>query len=451
MVAQVRAWYEAEGRRAPRFSETLLSAYESGQKRPGPEYLHYLCAVYRADPADLGYQGQCLCGRRHRPEAPLAAPPGPGALAVPGAAAAPGARPAPGAPGEPRPRPGADDDEVRRMALALGADPGAPADSRFLGAADRIRRRMDEALLGATVSAAMIDQLEEAAAAHGRDYPAAAPVQLLCDVLLDLGDVRRICAERQPVDFAQRLCWLAGQLAGLGGMIMLNLGDQRQARSFFRTAKTAADETGDRRLRAWVAAREALVPLYYGDPREALGLASTAVDLAGRHQCAAAVLGQAVAARAVARLGRGRREALNRVRAGFDRAHEALADLPATARADTAFGYTERQLFFHEGDALAQVGDVQAAARALAHAGRLYPGAEFLDRALVGLGRARCLLDAAEPEEALRLAAATLACLAPGRRAAIITRAARDLAAAAADSYLGLPALAGYREALAAG
>ncbi len=40
VVAQIRAWYASEGRPAPRFSETLLSAYESGQKSPGPEYLH---------------------------------------------------------------------------------------------------------------------------------------------------------------------------------------------------------------------------------------------------------------------------------------------------------------------------------------------------------------------------------------------------------------------------
>src|SRR5580658_9456899 len=66
VVAQVRAWYQAEGRKPPRFSETLLSAYESGQKRPGPEYLHYLCAVYRADPEDLGYPGKCFCGRPRR-------------------------------------------------------------------------------------------------------------------------------------------------------------------------------------------------------------------------------------------------------------------------------------------------------------------------------------------------------------------------------------------------
>src|SRR5712692_11417586 len=73
VVAQVRAWYVAEGRQAPRFSETLLSAYESGQKRPGPEYLHYLCAVYQADPEDLGYQDPCFCGNRHRKRADLAA------------------------------------------------------------------------------------------------------------------------------------------------------------------------------------------------------------------------------------------------------------------------------------------------------------------------------------------------------------------------------------------
>src|SRR5262249_58617205 len=74
---------------------------------------------------------------------------------------------------------------------------------------------------------------------------------------------------RQPLEFSERLCRLAGRLAGLIGMTMINAGDQRLARSFFRTARTAADETGDRHLRAWVAVREALVPLYYGDPAEA--------------------------------------------------------------------------------------------------------------------------------------------------------------------------------------
>ena len=86
VVAQVRACYAAEGRNVPRFSETLLSAYESGQKRPGPEYLHYLCAVYRADPQELGYEGRCFCGRVHAPE-PGAVPHAGSRLAARGRAA----------------------------------------------------------------------------------------------------------------------------------------------------------------------------------------------------------------------------------------------------------------------------------------------------------------------------------------------------------------------------
>ena len=82
VVAQVRARYVNEGRTAPRFSETLLSSYEGGQKRPGPEYLHYLCCVYQAEPADLGYEGPCLCGQRHR--APVLTLSGPAPAAGPG-------------------------------------------------------------------------------------------------------------------------------------------------------------------------------------------------------------------------------------------------------------------------------------------------------------------------------------------------------------------------------
>jgi tetratricopeptide (TPR) repeat protein len=550
VVAQVRAWYEADGRSAPRFSETLLSAYESGQKRPGPEYMHYLCAAYRADPQELGYEGPCLCGRTHhlaRPDvlmrgvpvsggqaeqrtsrrqgaaarAPAAQVPAAaqGAAGPPGTAAQAGAdrsgTAAQGAAGpsgtaaqaaspadaaaprsalarasrqgseragrayqaasngraclgaavparrirvdqhapetlSPTTTDGvADDDELRRMLLRLIADGTVGVDSRFLGAIDRIRRRMDEALLGATVSATMIDQWEEATAAYGRQYMTVPPLRLLCDALLDFGDVRRICEERQPIEFVERLCRLAGRLACLAGMIMINLGDQRLARSFFRTARTATDETGDRRLRAWVASREALVPLYYGDPREAAAMAGTAIDLAGRYPCVAAVMAPVVEARALARLaGAGRREALTRARAALDRARDALGDLPDEDRADTAFGYTERQLLFHEGDTLVTLGDCQGAERAFAHALRLYSPAEFVDSSLVTLGQARCLLAADEPEQALRLSQQTLLGLDREHRTEIVVQAARALGKSAAVRHADLPAVRAYREAL---
>ncbi|HUZ24790.1 MAG TPA: tetratricopeptide repeat protein [Streptosporangiaceae bacterium] len=442
VVAQVRAWYVAEGRGVPRFSETLLSAYESGHKRPGPEYLHYLCVAYRADPPDLGYAGSCLCGRPHRPDSPprprrAAHPPAP-SLAAPSLAA-----------------PNEEDDDLRRMLIRLMADGGTRVDSQFLGAVDRMRRRMDDALLGGTVSAAMIDQWEETTAGYGRRYMTVPSLRLLCDVLLDFGDVRRMCEERQPLEFAERLCRVAGQLAGLAGIVLLDLGDQRLARSYFRTARTAADETGDRRLRAWVAVREALVPLYYGDPHEAASLAGAAVDLAGRRPCVAGVMGQVVEARARARLARlstrsrrGLRTALDHARAALDRAHDALADLPAAETSDTAFGYTERQFCFHAGDALAMLGDHQEAQRAFSRALRLYPAAEILDTTLVTFGQAGCLADADEPEHALRLGRDVLLGLPAEQRTEIILVAARALGAAVGARHPGLPAVREYQEAL---
>jgi transcriptional regulator with XRE-family HTH domain len=467
VVAQIRAWYANEGRPAPRFSETLLSAYESGQKRPGPEYLHYLCAVYRAEPADLGYHGQCFCGRPHRPvprprpaaQAPAAAPD----ATARGCADAGDLRGGP-APAGPMPQEGPgfpadlreaedDDDVLRRVQLRMIADTAAGVDSQFLGAVERIRRRMDDALVGGTVSATMLDQWEETTAGYGNQYLTVPPLRLLCDVLLDFGDVRRMCEHRQPLDFSERLCRLAAQLAGLASIIMIDVGHQRLARSFFRTARTAGDETGDRQLRAWVAVREALVPLYYGDPAEAVALARAAAGLAGSNVCVAAAMAPVMEARALARVaarrgGTAKPQALRRASGLLDSAHEALARLPATERGDSAFGYTERQLLFHEGDTLVTLAHHKGAERALSRALRLYSTEEVLDRSLTTLGLARCRLEADEPEEALRLSKETLLAVPREHRSEIMVRAARSLGDSVAGRHGEVRAVQEYREAL---
>jgi transcriptional regulator with XRE-family HTH domain len=474
VVAQIRAWYASEGRPAPRFSETLLSAYESGQKRPGPEYLHYLCAVYRAEPSDLGYPGQCFCGRPHRsgPRTRQAAQ----APAQPGAAFGDGHDRSAGAPdtgyllGRPTalaaipddgfgvpadPREAEDDDDVlRRAQLRMIADAAAGVDSQFLGAVERVRRRMDDALVGGTVSATMLDQWEETTADYGIQYLTVPPLRLLCDVLLDFGDVRRMCEHRQPLEFSERLCRLAAQLAGLAGMIMIDVGHQRLARSFFRTARTAGDETGDRQLRAWIAVREALVPLYYGDPAEAVALARAGAGLAGRNVCVAAAMAPVMEARALARVaarrgGTAKPQGLRRASALLDSAHEALSRLPATDRGDTAFSYTERQLLFHEGDTLVTLAHHQGAERALTHALRLYSTEEVLDRSLTTLGLARCRLESDQPEEALRLGRETLFAVPREHRSEIMVRAARSLGDSVAGRHGEFSAVREYREALA--
>jgi len=304
------------------------------------------------------------------------------------------------------------------------------------------------------VSATMLDRWEQATAAYGRQYMTVPPQRLLCDVLLDFADVRRMCEQRQPLEFAERLCRLAGQLAGLAGIATLDLGDQRLARAFFRTARTATDETGDRKLRAWVAVRESLIPLHFGDPKDAASLAGTAADLAGRQACAAAVMAPMIEARAAARCaelsGSRRRGVLASVKAAIDRAHDAIADLPADQASDTAFGYTERQLFFHGGDALLSAADWRAAQQAFGQARQLYPAAEVLDATLVTLGQASCLLAAGEPEQALALSLDTLRQLPAEHRSEITMRAGRALGSAVAGRHPDLTASLEYADALCA-
>lgn len=429
VAEQVRALAMRDGKPPPKLSETLLSAYESGTKRPGPEYLHYLCLVYRTGPAELGYPVTCLCGADHG-----AAPAG--EERPPGRA---GAVPAPGRPTavpaevETRRASAEEDDRVLRRALLrlLGGGPGgAVTDCRLLTGMDNVRRRLDDTLSTATVSPRMLDQWEEDVAGYGHQYQCVPPLRLLCDVLLELSEVSRMCAQRQPVDLQDRLCGLAARLAGLAGILLLDLGDQRLSRSYFRTAAVAADETGDRTLRSWVTARESLVPLFSGDPQQALALARRARDLAGSTPCAARAMAGAVEGRALAELATagGRNSGLaGQARTALEQARAVYESVPADQRADTALGYTERQLNYHTGDALTRLGADQHARWYLEAALAAYPAGELLDRALIGLASAECRMHAGEPAEALRLARETVLAVPEDHRCELLLGRARRL------------------------
>jgi tetratricopeptide (TPR) repeat protein len=467
VVAQIRALYEVDGRERPKLGETLLSAYESGHKRPGPAYLHDLCRVYHTDPDDLGLPGPCVCGRPHAQPPPAA----PGDAREPDLVLTPGALTADTDHRTVREpfavsrisgvqyraedlRCGGGEEEetvLRRTLLQILAGAGVALDGQILGAVDSVRRKMDDTLVSASVSPTMLDQWEETALGYGKQYTSTPPLRLLCDVLLDFSEVRRMCEQRQPIELQERLYRLAAQLSGLAGAIMINLGDHRLSRSFFRTARTAADETGDRGLRSWVSVREALVPMYYGDPRESLHLARRAQDLAGRTPSAAAAMAPIVEARALGMLvKRGRADAVGSAKRAIARGQAVFGQLGKDHVADTAFGYTERQLAFHIGDTYTNMGDHTNAEESLRRALTLYPASAELDRALITLDRATCRLQKGEPEEALRTAQETVLALSPGQFTDIIAQRARQLVGAAVAQYGETGAAKEFREALAA-
>jgi tetratricopeptide (TPR) repeat protein len=469
VVAQVRALYELDGKPLPKLGETLLSAYESGYKRPGPAYLHYLCRVYRVEPGDLGLQGPCVCGQTHDRH-------GAGQHSTsarePDNVLGPGIGLTDTAPWTTRDLPsvppvigvqyraedsrdcGTGDEEeivLRRTLLQLLAGAGVALDGQILGAAESTRRKMDDTLVNASVSPTILDQWEETANGYGQQYMSTPPLRLLCDVLLDFGEVRRMCEQRQPIELQERLCRLAAQLAGLSGVIMIDLGDHRLSRAFFRTARTAAEETGDRSLRSWVSVREALVPMYYGDPREALHLARRAQDLAGRTPNVAAAMAPIVEARALGMLvRRGRGDAAGSAKRAMARGQAVFGQLGKEQITDTAFGYTQRQLAFHMGDTYTNLGDHRSAEEHLRKALTLYPTAEELDRTLIWLNRANCRLQEGEPEEALRTARQTVLGLSSGHRTDIVMHRARQLVGAVVSQYGEISAAREFREALAA-
>ncbi|MCF6472551.1 helix-turn-helix transcriptional regulator [Nonomuraea sp. MG754425] len=405
VIEQVRALFERDSKASPGIGETLLSAYESGLKRPGPEYLHYLCAVYRVEPGALGYDSPCICGHGHK------TPGGPGAEAKDRAANQAIDRELLIQPMETDPEDEEDENILRRTLLnSLQADANlADLEGPVLGACEGIRRRMDETLVSATVSAAMLDQWEEATISFGRQYTTTAPLRLLCDVLLELSAVRTAMARRQPIDLQERLCRMAAQLSGLSGMIMINLGDHRLARSFFRTGRTAADETGDRALRAWIAARESLVPLYFGDAREALSLAKKSRDMAGSTPCAAQAMAPVVEARALAMMSNGesKKEIVDQAKRALARARNAFAHMRPEDQEDVAFGYTEKQLYFYQGDVLTKLGQTIEAEVVLDQALEKYED-HILDQTLIRLDQAQCRLIDDDAEEAVAIATRAL-------------------------------------------
>ncbi|MFI6920358.1 helix-turn-helix transcriptional regulator [Nonomuraea spiralis] len=401
VIEQVRALFERDAKAPPGIGETLLSAYESGLKRPGPEYLHYLCTVYRVEPVELGFDGPCICGHGHRNSGVL---------------------------GEPAIRKGSasihrdlvihpmvaeadaqeDENILRRTLLNLLNNTDASHRQEFdgpvVGACEGIRRRMDETLVSATVSGGMLDQWEEATLAFGRQYTTTPPLRLLCDVLLELSAVRTALSRRQPIDLQDRLCRMAAQLSGLSGMVMINLGDHRLARSFFRTGRIAADETGDRALRAWITARESLVPLYYGDAREALNLAKKSRDLAGATPCVAQAMAPVVEARALAMLSGtdSKKEVVDQAKRALARARNAFSAMRSDEQEDMAFGYTEKQLYFYQGDVLTKLGQTLEAEVVLDQALGKYED-HVLDQTLIRLDQAQCRLLEGDIAEALTI------------------------------------------------
>jgi len=213
----------------------------------------------------------------------------------------------------------------------------------------------------------------------------------------------------------------------------------------------AADETVDRALRAWVTAREALVPLYYGDPREALNLAKKSRDMAGQTPCAARTMAPVIEARALAILAGSsgtKKEVMEQAKRALSRARAAFAQMNPSDQEDPAFGYTERQLYFYQGDVLVKLGQTLEADLILEQALGKYDGEDLLDQTLIRFDRAQCRLMEGDVEEAIKMGLKAIDLIGKDYRTELILRPAYELLKAVQDKHAHLPGVKDLRDAL---
>ncbi|MQY19884.1 XRE family transcriptional regulator [Nocardia macrotermitis] len=339
---------------------------------------------------------------------------------------------------------------ARRLPARRATAPAAPVasyDATLFARLDDARALVDRTVAACTVGPVMVDLMEERAAGRVLAYTRTPPAQVLATVLPDVLEVQAVATQRQPAAIQSRLSEVTAVLGLLIADALMKLGQIERANFWYGTARMAADDTANLRLRARVRAQHAMLPYYYGSPEQAVVLARAAQAQLPEIADDATALAAAAEARALARLGdsAGADLALNRA---VHRTVE-LGDTPT----DEAFRFGEKRLLLYQSGILTNLGRTDAARRVQEQALQLYrmsPGV-VVDPALIELDTAiGYALDGAV-DEACELAAQVLTTLPPEHRTTIVVRRAAAVVDAIGDRGRGRRRVEELRHLVAAG
>jgi tetratricopeptide (TPR) repeat protein len=366
---------------APRVDGDQLGHWENG-RQPRPSTLRLLCEYYgNCTPEDLGYENVGVAVTSRRP------------VLVPTGRSSP-------------------------------MSPWAPSANDALGRyVDEARRSIDRTLAAGTVSSNQLDLLDEQVQWAREQYVYMAPAFMIKVLLDQLGEVEELAAQRQPAAVQVRLSELTAMLATLVADALMKLGYLSRSRSWYSTARNAADDSGNTQLRARVRAQAAMLPFYYGPLKAAVALAREARIISRARPSATAAFAAAAEARALAKLGdaEGAEAALRYAAATFEQSG-------AGGQTDNdAFGFPERRFRLYESGTLTALGRTSQARRVQEAALRLYPSQTGIDPALLRLEAALCLAHDRSPTEACQLAAATYLRVVPEHRTPIVEERAREV------------------------
>src|SRR6266487_659497 len=339
---------------------------------------------------------------------------------------------------------------AREAARDVGARSASPArgvaarpDSggSLLAASEDIRLEMADALTCA--GRPDIDYLADGVAQHAVDSLETPPEQMLRRLVGDYQQAGFLLGDRHLLRHQRDLYLVVAQLGVLIADELMVLGKPVHARSWHEMTCRVADDTGDDALRAHVRALAAMLPLYYGDPAEAVRLARQAQVISSDRRYVAGAVAAALEALACAQLGD--RESSRTAVAAARRSFESLDD---GQRAESVFGFSERRWRFYDSRTHSLLGDFPAAVAGQQRALDLYPPHVVGDRALLLLDRARCLVLGNDIADGLLAAGEVLTGLPAEHRTDIFRRYSWNVAAAVPARHRNRPDVAEYCDLL---
>ena len=325
---------------------------------------------------------------------------------------------------------------TRQTAADGTGDP--PASSPALDQVESLRQRLSSVLGEGAVTGASLDAWEQTVLGHGQATRYRPAGELVVELGADLTELELAIGRCHSASSLRRLTRVAAHLSGLMCLMFVKLDERPAFRRWARTARMAAGEAADPATFSWVLAQEAYGHYYSGDLAQAVDVARRSQSVVRAAPCVGAALAAALEARAHAALGDA-----GETRRALGRAETILAALDPRSVSGSAFGYTEAQLRFHEGNAYTHLRDTRSALKAQERALELCPPTDFTDWALTRLDRASCLLHDGDVSAAVAYGTETLASLTTSQIRGIIRMRARELEYALPVNY---PAVSAVRE-----
>ena len=299
---------------------------------------------------------------------------------------------------------------------------GSGQSSQLFAAMDYVRGDLERSLATSSVTAGQLDELEEAVVIHAHDCVRLPPIDMLCRLTLDTADVRALLVQPQPPKVGFRLRRISAGLSALIADELMVLGDVYAARSWYATARHAADTTHDKQLRSTIYALSAMLPLHWGRPAQAAKIAAQAKALAGSAPHLASAMAPSIEALALAKIGNS--ETATRV---LDQAAIAFEELADSQREESVLAFSERRHLFYRGRTLTWLGRYQEAGSVYKQAKELYPAEVIGDPTLMRLDQAYGLVCGGDVRSGCELATLALNNLPAEHRGGIFLRCARRL------------------------